>query len=261
MQNSSELGQDERKLFVEACYHIARRTWESIGGKDPTYSAEMWHASEMVFESGCAILSDFAIIEQVDQGSYKFVIKVADVRKHLENKEPPTRSALKEIIGNFLWFTSGYASEVSQEREPFQVSGILEQVMWAFVACGYATREPEGFKWAPKIAPIMFAECLWFEETGKSFSSHHRDEAADLANQMWKALPVWRRHYLARWIKGQTMLDLQTYLFQRWKNGRFLLRKPDLTKKENWVSLPGTYIEVTELIAKKLLEVRRRHPF
>lgn len=166
MQDPKQIRPDEQKLFVEVCYHIARRTWESIGKKDPTYEAEMWNSAESVYECGCAILEDFKIIESLGHGSYKFLVKVPDVRQHLEDRTPPTRRGLDEIIGNFLWFTSEYASEVSVEQEPFQMAGKLEQVMWAFVTCGYATREPDGFKWTTKVAPIMYAECLWFEETG-----------------------------------------------------------------------------------------------
>ena len=255
------LTDETRPLFVEIGHHIARCLWETLGQKDPNYETEMWDQAESVYEHGTSILTELGILNEIGQSLYTFRVTPPDVRDHLGDLEPRTDYTFDQIIGNFLRFTSDYRGEISNEPDPFQVPGYLEQAMWAFVALGYATREPDGFQWTDKIRPIMVAEYLWSAEENKSYVTIDREKSQKLADRMWDTLPLWRRHCLARWIVGKSMIDIHVYLGRRWTGEGFRLRARDISKPENRIDMPSNFIPAVKILADRLIEVRKHHPF
>lgn len=254
-----ELSPEERKLFVEVGYHIARVMWQNLGQSDPTYQTKMWDGAESVYEHGCEIMHELGVFRCESPSCYRFAMPLEHVRTHLEEFHGEISYCLDRIVGKFLWATAGYQGDVSDQRAPFEVPGYLQQAMWAFVALGYARREPEGFVWTDKIAPIMIAEYLWSAD-GESHTTWRNREAEELAERIWRAIPVWRRHLLARWIAGKSELDLFVYLFRRWDGERLRLFEMLKGKKDGDTLPAGHQVAVRE-IAQRLVAVRRGHPF
>ena len=251
-----QLSSEERELLVEVGHHLARVMWQNLGGSDPTYQAVMWDGAESVYEHGCAILQELGVFRSEGPGNYRFALPLEEVRDHLRRVTPETAYGLDRIIGTFLWATAGYQGDVSDERTPFEVPGHLQQALWAFVKLGYATREPQGFQWSDRIAPIMIAESLWDSE-GRSLTTQMRRTAEELAERIWAAIPLWRRHLLARWIVGRQELDLAVYVFRRWDGER--LRLFELPKGK--LTLPLGHRDALRGIAERLIALRRTHPF
>ncbi len=252
-----DLTPDERDLFVELGYHIARVMWQTLGQSDPTFQTLMWDRAESVYEHGCLIMLELGVFALEDTSQYRFAMPLDEVRAHLRGLTPETRYGFDQIIGNFLWATAEYQGDVSTGKDPFEVPGFLHPAMWGFVKLGYATRAPGGFRWTDRIAPIMIAEYLWSGE-GESFDTLERQEADALAEAMWAALPLWRRHLLARRIMGKDAFDIQLYLFRRWDGTRFSLGE---SRKKKWRTLPQGYQKATQEIARRLVALRRSHPF
>lgn len=254
-----ELSPEERTLFVEIGHHIARVMWQNLGRSDLTYQTEMWDCAESVYEHGCAIMENLGVFRRESPSLYRFAMPLENVRTHLEGFHGDSFYDLDRIVGIFLWATAGYQGDVSDQRAPFDVPGHLQQAMWAFVAMEYARREPEGFVWTDKIAPIMIAECLWTAE-GESFSTLAVRDSEDLTERIWTAIPVWRRHLLARWIVGKSEAELMVHLFRRWDGKRFrLTERPK--GKGNWIHMPTGYDFAVRQIAERLVAIRRSHPF
>ena len=86
-----------------------------------------------------------------------------------------------------------------------------------------------------------------------------KETAIALAQEMWNALPLWRRHILARWIVGKTELDLFMYLFSRWDGKRYTLL--ETRREQGDDALPQGYAFALREILQKLIEVRQSHPF
>lgn len=253
-----KLSEDERILFVEIGYHIARVMWENLSQSDASYDAEMWDRAESVYERGCSIMQQLGVFECNRPSNYKFSMPLAKVREYLQNIEPEMTYSLDEMIGNFLWAVSDYQGEVSNENEVFEVPGRLQQAMWAFAKLGYATREPGGFKWTSKIAPIMVSEYLWSNDE-ESWNTLEKQEAAKLTEKVWSAIPFWYKHYLARWIVGKSHADLFVYLFRRWDGRHFHLF--EIPKKRRDRPLPRGYEVAAQKIGERLLDIRVKHPF
>lgn len=251
-----ELTCDERELFVELGHHIARVMWQNLGKSDPTFQTSMWNSAESVYEHGCCIMHDLGVFTQDSPANYRFTIPLDEVRDHLQGQSLKTAYTLEEIIGKFLWALD-YQGDISTEKEPFEVPGYLQQAMWGLVKLGYAVREPGGFRWDKKIEPIMISEFFWSREA-ESYETLDKQRANTLAEEMWNALPTWRRHIMARWISGKSELDLFVYLFRRWNGESYTLF--ERRKGEN-ISLPQGYQVATRQIAQKLIEIRQSHPF
>jgi hypothetical protein len=159
----------------------------------------------------------------------------------------------ERIIGIFIDATFG---DLTDERTPFEVPVYLQQAMWALVRLGYARREPNGFQWTDQIAPIMRAAYFWTED-GESLTTLDKERAAQLTEAMWRAIPVWRRHYLARWIIGRSEMDLFIYLFRRWNGTRLSL----FERKLGNITLPSGHIDAMREISSRLIAIRSSHPF
>lgn len=251
-----DLSSEERKLFVEAGYHIARIMWQNLGDSDPAHQTEMWDRAESVYEHGCGIMRELGVFRSERPGNYRFAMPLEDVRDYLRGVSPGPQYSFDQIVANFLFAAAGYQGDVSDEKEPFEVPGYLQQAMWAFVNLGYATREPKGFMWTDKIAPIMVAAYLWRPD-GQSVKTEERQIADDLSERVWAAIPAWRRHLLARWIVGKSEMDLFIYLFRRWDGNT--LRLFELPKGN--LVLPHGYHATVREIASRLIELRKSHPF
>lgn len=250
------LSADERDLFVEVGYHIARVMWQNLAESDPSFKAAMWDQAESVYEHGCGILQELGVF-RADVDGYRFEMPLDDVRDHLKTVSPEISYSFDKIIGYFLWATL-YQGDVSSEREPFEVPGYLQQAMWAFVKLHYATRVSGGFQWSDKMAPIMMAESLWSRQTGQSFATIDKAQALALADRIWAAMPGWRRRLLARWIGGRSEAELLAYLFRRWDGTRLrFFERPDLGQ----IILPDGYRAATREIANRLVAIRRGHLF
>ncbi|WP_419905009.1 hypothetical protein [Kiloniella sp.] len=252
-----KLTEDERTLFVETGYHIARVMWHCLGESDPTFKSEMWNNGQSIFEVGCDIMGELGVFDADKDPYYFFAMPLDNVREHLKSHIPISNYRLESIIGNFLSTTSHYREEISDEKATFEVQGGFQQAMWAFVQCGYATREANGFVWSDKIAPIMVAENLWDQEE-ESYTTENKKKTVDLTEQIWAAIPLWRRHLMARWIGHKSEMDVFLYLFRRWDGKRFhWFEKIQKNRTEN---LPTGYQQATREICQRLIEIRRSHP-
>ena len=250
------LTHEEQELFVELGYHIARVMWQNLGRSDPTYQSVMHDKAESVYERGCLIMWDLGVFRSEKSSLYRFAMPLEEVRDHLRGASPGEIYSFEQIIGNFLWATAGYQGDVSDEKVPFEVPGYLQQAMWAFVKLGYATREPEGFLWSEKIAPIMIAEHLWSRE-GESRRTLDRQRMEELTEQIWTAIPLWRRHLLARWIVGKTGNDVSFYIVRRWDGKTLrLFERP----KGEFIYYPPEVFDAAYEITARLIEIRRSHP-
>ncbi len=252
-----EITLEQRPLFVEVGHHIARAMWQTIGRSDPTYETEMYDMAMSVFEHGCGLMQDLGVFECTTPGSYKFTMPLEKVRAYLTTLEPQSTYTFDEMIGNFIWACSEHQTDISTEKDPFEVPGYMQEAMWAFVSLGYATREPAGFQWTPRMATIMIAEYLWSNE-GDSYATLDKQRDLEFAHQIWKAVPIWRRHLLARWIKGKSEMDVFLYLFRRWDGKRIHLKEIPAAKRG---MLPSGYQVATREVAQKLIDIRRSHPF
>ncbi len=197
-----DLSQDERTLFVELGHHIARLMWQNLGQSDPTIQTQMYDRAESVYEQSCGTMHDLGVYTSSNAGSYRFVMPLDEVRGHLQSAGLYTTYPFKDIIGNFLSAVE-CQSDISTKRTPFGVPEHLQQAMWAFVQLDYATHEPKGFSWSDNIKPIMIAEFFWSQD-GESFQTRQEQADNTLAEDMWNALPKWRRHVLARSMKGKS---------------------------------------------------------
>ena len=251
-----DLSHDERALLVELGHHVARAMWQRLGASDPTFQAVMHDRAESVCEDGCALLQDLGVFHADRPSSYRFAMPLDHVRDHLRGLVPQTSYNLDQIIGVFLWALHDLG-EISTKKDPFDVPGHLQQAMWGFVTLGLAERGADGFTWTDKIAPIMIAEFFWTDD-GESVESLDKAAADTLAEDMWTALPVWRRHVLARRVTRMSNLDLFTHLFRRWDGQGFTLRDH---RKGAHLVLPHGYREVAKTLVGKLRDTRRRHPF
>ena len=251
------LTSEEQELFVELGHHIARVMWQNLGRSDPTYQAVMHDQAMSVYEHGCGIMSELGVFRAEESSLYRFAMPLEEVRDHLRGASPGAIYSFEQIIGNFLWATAGYQNDVSDEQAPFEVPGHLQQAMWAFVKLSYATREPQGFLWSDKIAPIMIAENLWSLE-GESFRTLKRQRKEDLTERIWAAIPPWRRHLLARWIVGKSGNDVSFFIMRRWdgKTLRFFEEEP----KDEFAYYPPEVFEAANEITARLIEIRKSHP-
>lgn len=255
-----EMTSGERELLVEIVYQLAVAMWRKLGKSDPEYQSVLngYEPDVSVYRTACLILSEMNIVSKVGDWQYRFAMPLDRVREHLTTFVPATFYDLEEIIGNFLWVTAGYDNWISEEREPFEVTSEMQAAMRAFVALGFATREPAGFVWTDKIAPIMVAEHLWTKE-GESFTTLQRLKDRELTEHIWRAIPVWRRHLLARQIVGKTRLDAAHYLFWRWDDDRKRLRLTSRSKSEFQMISSEFYSAAYEII-DRLIAILKRHP-
>ena len=241
------LSPEEHKLFVETAYHLAD---------------EIWHGALAVsaHEEAQLIAVHLGLFETTGSGAPKPAMPRDEVRAHLATISPSEACPLERIIGCFLSLKITQRGEISDEKVPFEAPGRLQQAMWAFVMLDYATREQGGFAWTDKIAPIMQAEALWCRETGESFTTIYRHEAARLTEQIWSAMSVWRRHALARWIAGKSEMDVYAYLFTRWDGARLSLFRLPEDKRPWYRQFEGAEVATREIF-KRLIGIRQRHPF
>ena len=251
------LSAEERELFVEVGYHIARVMWQNLAESDPSFETEMWDQAESVYEHGCAIMQELGVFRAEGLSAYYFEMPLDDVRDHLSTVSPEISYSFDKIIGEFLWAT-GYQGDLSPQHEPFEVPGYLQQAMWAFVKLQYATRVSDGFQWSDKIVPIMKAEGMWSEPTRQRPATVDKAQAVKLADRIWAAMPAWRRHLMARWVGGRGDADLYVYLFRRWDGTRLrLFEMPEA----RLLPLPDGYKITTREIADRLVAIRRGHLF
>lgn len=250
------LNDTTRPLFVEMCHHIARGVWETLGQGDPDHSARMWTAGEAVYERACDLLADLGVLSRVGPSHFAFLIPLSDVRAHLAGLAPRTRTSLTAITGIFLWLTCEELNELSTGRAPFEVPDDLLDVMQALVGTGKAVRDPDGFRWTSKIAPMMMTENLWEPDARRTAKQDKRTPREKLADEMWEALPLWRRHYLARRSTGRSGGQLMTHLYRCWDGERFLLRE-----KTGWIFFPPDLHVTADILIARLRVLRDQHPF
>jgi len=251
------LAPEQRRLFVETGHHIARLMWQTLGNSDPSYRTVMFDKAMSVYEHGCSLLKDFGIVVPEGPHKWRFVMPLDQVREYLDKLQPGTAYTLEQMIGLFLSASIDRRGELSSEKGPFQVPGHLQQAMWAFVQLDYAKREPTGFQWTEKVRPMMVVEGLWSHE-GESLATLDKRQTLQLADEMWAALPLWRRHLLARWIVGKSELELFAYLFRRWNGARFTLFA---SHRGKFRLPPQGATDAAREILQRLLQIRQRHPF
>ena len=248
-----KITEDERRLLVEIGYYLSKVTWEIVGESDPSNETKMYFTGISVFDLGVADLRELGIVRRVTSEERTFdlfEIRLENVRDYLEGVSLEPTFDLNELVGDFLRITDHHG-DLSNERVQFAVRDDFMDTMAAFVKLGYATIEPDGFRWTEKIAPIMIAQFLWTTDQ-ESFQTLDDRAAETLAEKMWAALPKWRRRLLAKWIVGKSEQDLFIFLFRRWNGKRFRFIK---FGKGKVPPLPGGYHHATRYIAKRLLEL------
>jgi len=259
--NTLILSDDEQSLFVELGYHIARVMWQNIGGEDPTYQSEMYDRAESVYEHGCNIMHSLGVFTyDKSKNLYYFAMPLEEVRSHLKIHTPKIRYTLDEIIGKFFWAID-YQGDLSTEKIPFIVPEHLQQAMLCLVKMGFATKIDDEYQWTEKIEPIMIEEIFWTKE-GESLQTIQKNESETLFQEMWNTLPTWHKHYLARWISGKNEMDLMIYLYRRWDGQKYSL----FERRKGKYKFPQQYNMVSKTysmrkIAKRLIEIRKSHPF
>jgi hypothetical protein len=249
------LSPDERKLLGECCYHIAR--WLGLS-EAPSPSEAQINTAAMggTFKSCAAALAILDILEPVDSYRYAVRVPLTGVRDHVANTKEAPPNTVENVIGAFLDAADHW---ISTEKDPFEVDGDCQQAMWAFVQLGFATREPTGFQWTEKIAPIMVANYLWSGETLESFDTQARAREIELADRIWAAIPIWRRHWLARRFAEKPLIEFSKFLFWHWDDPR--LRLFSFSRREYRHFSDGVSVPICRILFKRLAQLRSRRPF
>ncbi len=256
---SSFPSDEERKLFVEIALHLSHIIFDH-----PAYRARRdggWFDIPPVREwhSSCDYLAGLGFLEIETHGA-RFLVERSDLRGHLEALDKPDWQRPEQAIENLLRLDEYYHGDISDRRQPFRVPGYLEKVMWALVACGFAIREPDGFQWTDKVAPIFIDLGLWSPD-GVPFLDLDAASVAPLTDRIWDALPLWRRHWLAVRFGHRNPNDLYHYMRPRWTGDRLALFPKGTQKRgRDWVVVPPEMMDTVADIADRLKDLRRWHP-
>ncbi len=253
----SEQNHIERRVFNECAIQIAYFVHKHCQQRDGPDAGVQWGAWTSEWQQGCHLLKSIGLLRECEAHSwYDWTIAQQDVRQHIESLELGPRHNLDDFIGSFISLTS-FHGHLSDERAPFEVDGELHPAMWSLVEMGYASREPSGFQWSEKIAPIMIEQVLWTNE-GVPFSTQSKDDRQALGEKIWDSLPIWRRYWLAHRIAGMKRSDVHHYILMRWTGETLTHFKipPPKTSKE-WRMIPADLPAATDFVIERLISVRK----